>query len=59
MAPGQALVGEQTELLAHHHPDGNEMEAYEVLLGDAMAGDQPNSRVRTTSKKPGASSTPS
>src|SRR5579862_4300158 len=39
MAPGQALVGEQTELLAHHHPDGNEMEAYEVLLGDAMAGD--------------------
>jgi glucose-6-phosphate 1-dehydrogenase len=39
MAPGQALVGEQTELLAHHHPDGNEMEAYEVLLGDAMSGD--------------------
>ena len=39
MAPGEALVGEETELLAHHHPDGNEMEAYEVLLGDAMAGD--------------------
>jgi glucose-6-phosphate 1-dehydrogenase len=39
MAPGEALVGEQTELLAHHHPDANEMEAYELLLGDAMAGD--------------------
>jgi glucose-6-phosphate 1-dehydrogenase len=39
MAPGEALVGEPTELLAHHHPDVNEMEAYELLLGDAMAGD--------------------
>ncbi len=39
MAPGEALVGEQTELLAHHHPDANEMEPYELLLGDAMAGD--------------------
>jgi glucose-6-phosphate 1-dehydrogenase len=39
MAPGQALVGEAAELLAHHHPEANEMEAYEVLLGDAMAGD--------------------
>jgi glucose-6-phosphate 1-dehydrogenase len=39
MAPGEALIGEQTELLAHHHPGPNEMEAYEVLLGDAMAGD--------------------
>jgi glucose-6-phosphate 1-dehydrogenase len=39
MAPGEALVGEPTELLAHHHPGADEMEAYEVLLGDAMAGD--------------------
>ncbi len=27
------------ELLATHHPDGDEMDAYERLLGDAMRGD--------------------
>jgi glucose-6-phosphate 1-dehydrogenase len=40
MAPGEELVGEPAELLAHHHPDNTEMDAYERLLGDAMAGDQ-------------------
>jgi len=40
MAPGEALVGEPAELLAHHHPDNTEMDAYERLLGDAMSGDQ-------------------
>jgi glucose-6-phosphate 1-dehydrogenase len=39
MAPGEELKGEPAELLAHHHPQPTEMEAYELLLGDAMAGD--------------------
>ena len=33
-------VGEQVELIASHHPDANEMDAYERVLGDAMAGDR-------------------
>ena len=33
------MVGRPTELLAMHHPDGEEMDAYERLLGDAMRGD--------------------
>jgi glucose-6-phosphate 1-dehydrogenase len=39
MAPGEAMVGEPAEMLAHHHPDTTELDAYDVLLGDAMAGD--------------------
>ena len=36
--PGEGLVGEDVELLAHHHrPD--EMPPYERLIGDAMRGD--------------------
>jgi glucose-6-phosphate 1-dehydrogenase len=37
--PGERFVGEPTELNVVHHPGGDEMEAYERLLGDAMAGD--------------------
>ncbi len=36
--PGEAMVGERTELIAHHHP-GDEMSPYERLLGDGMRGD--------------------
>jgi glucose-6-phosphate 1-dehydrogenase len=36
--PGEALVGEEVELLATQHP-GDEMAPYERLLGDAMRGD--------------------
>jgi glucose-6-phosphate 1-dehydrogenase len=32
-------AGETVELLASHHPDATEMDAYERVLGDAMAGD--------------------
>ena len=32
-------IGEQTELLASRHPGAEEMDAYERVLGDAMAGD--------------------
>ena len=32
------MVGENTSLIAHHHP-GEEMMPYERLLGDAIRGD--------------------
>ena len=37
-APGEAVEGRAVELLAVHHPDAAEMDAYERLLGDAMKG---------------------
>jgi glucose-6-phosphate 1-dehydrogenase len=37
--PGEAMVGEPTELSFVHKPEGDEMDAYERLLGDAMTGD--------------------
>ena len=37
--PGEQLIAEPTELKVVHHPGGDEMEAYERLLGEAMAGD--------------------
>jgi glucose-6-phosphate 1-dehydrogenase len=36
---GEHMVTEPAELKVVHHPDGDEMDAYERLLGDAMAGD--------------------
>ncbi|HEV2460064.1 MAG TPA: hypothetical protein VGS80_17035, partial [Ktedonobacterales bacterium] len=36
--PGEAMVGEEVELLATQHA-GDEMAPYERLLGDAMRGD--------------------
>jgi glucose-6-phosphate 1-dehydrogenase len=39
MAPGEKMIGEPAEMLAHHHTQPSETGAYEVLLGDAMAGD--------------------
>lgn len=37
--PGEELIGDLTELKVVNHPHGDEMSAYERLLGDAMAGD--------------------
>lgn len=37
--PGGEMVGEPTELSLVHHPGGDEMSAYERLLGDALKGD--------------------
>ena len=37
--PGELMVGDQTELRFIDHPDGDELDAYERLLGDAMEGD--------------------
>ncbi len=40
MDPEDRMIGEQMELLASDRPDGAEMDAYERVLGDAMAGDR-------------------
>ncbi len=37
--PGEAMRGENVELLMSHNPQGEVMDAYERLLGDAMRGD--------------------
>ena len=37
--PGEQLIGDPTELQVVNRPRGDEMDAYERLLGDAMAGD--------------------
>jgi glucose-6-phosphate 1-dehydrogenase len=39
MGPGDTLQGEHVEIVASSHACPNEMEAYERVLGDAMAGD--------------------
>jgi glucose-6-phosphate 1-dehydrogenase len=36
---GDEMVGKPQELLAVHHEDGEELDAYERLIGDAMKGD--------------------
>jgi len=37
--PGEQMISEPTELKVVHQPEGDEIGAYERLLGDAMAGD--------------------
>src|SRR5207249_1198067 len=37
--PGEQMDTEPTELRVVHHPDAEEMDAYERLLGEAMEGD--------------------
>jgi glucose-6-phosphate 1-dehydrogenase len=39
MAPAEEMKGETVEMVASRHPRPEEMEAYERVLGDAMAGD--------------------
>jgi glucose-6-phosphate 1-dehydrogenase len=39
LVPGEELKGESVEMVASRHPRPEEMEAYERVLGDAMAGD--------------------
>jgi glucose-6-phosphate 1-dehydrogenase len=39
MDPEEKMIGQSVELLATRHPDAGEMDAYERVLGDAMAGD--------------------
>jgi len=37
--PGEEMISEPTELKLVHNPEGEEMQPYERLLSDAMAGD--------------------
>ncbi|MFI5246486.1 MAG: glucose-6-phosphate dehydrogenase, partial [Gemmatimonadales bacterium] len=37
---GEEMAAEPAEFTVVHHPDGDEMDAYERLLGDAIDGDQ-------------------
>jgi glucose-6-phosphate 1-dehydrogenase len=39
MAAGEALMGKQAEMMASQQKSSEEMDAYERVLGDAMAGD--------------------
>ncbi len=38
-SPGEQMIGTPVELVLAHHVDGQEMDAYERLLSDAMKGD--------------------
>jgi glucose-6-phosphate 1-dehydrogenase len=39
LTPEDEVAGQAVEMLVSHHPQAGEMDAYERLLGDAMAGD--------------------
>jgi len=39
LAPGDKLIGQSAEMFASSHKTPEEMDAYEKVLGDAMAGD--------------------
>jgi glucose-6-phosphate 1-dehydrogenase len=39
LSPDKDMIGEPTEMVANHHPEANEMDAYERVLSDAIAGD--------------------
>jgi len=39
LAPGDKLIGQSAEMFASSHKSPEEMDAYEKVLGDAMAGD--------------------
>jgi glucose-6-phosphate 1-dehydrogenase len=39
MDPEEKMIGQSVEMLASHHPEAGEMDAYERVLGDAMEGD--------------------
>jgi glucose-6-phosphate 1-dehydrogenase len=39
LSPTKEGAGEATEMVASHHPEANEMDAYERVLSEAIAGD--------------------
>jgi glucose-6-phosphate 1-dehydrogenase len=39
MAPGEEMISQSAEMVASAHPQPDEMDAYERVLGDAMEGD--------------------
>jgi glucose-6-phosphate 1-dehydrogenase len=40
VSAGQEMAGQAAEMVASRHPEAGDMDAYERVLGDAMAGDQ-------------------
>jgi glucose-6-phosphate 1-dehydrogenase len=53
--PGEEMVGEHIDLIAHHHP-AEEMMPYERLLGDAIRGDASLFAREDSVEPPGVSS---
>jgi glucose-6-phosphate 1-dehydrogenase len=39
LSPDKDMVGQPVEMVAHHQPQANEMDAYERVLGEAVTGD--------------------
>jgi glucose-6-phosphate 1-dehydrogenase len=39
LSPDKDMAGQPIELMASHHPEANEMDAYERVLGEAIVGD--------------------
>jgi glucose-6-phosphate 1-dehydrogenase len=39
MSPSEAIIGQSVEMLATRQPQADDMDAYEKVLGDALAGD--------------------
>jgi len=39
LTPDKEMVGQSVEMVANHHPEANEMDAYERVLGEAIGGD--------------------
>jgi glucose-6-phosphate 1-dehydrogenase len=39
LKPDKDIEGQAIEMVANHHPEANEMDAYERVLGEAIAGD--------------------
>jgi glucose-6-phosphate 1-dehydrogenase len=39
LTPDKETAGRPIEMVASHHPEANEMDAYERVLGEAIAGD--------------------
>ncbi len=39
LKPDKEIVGQPVEMVANRHPAANEMDAYERVLGEAIAGD--------------------
>jgi glucose-6-phosphate 1-dehydrogenase len=56
VAPSEDTISQPVEMIASRHPRSDEMDAYERVLGDAMAGDATCLLGRTMSKRRGESS---
>ena len=55
MGPNEKAETESVQIVASRHPSPEEVDAYERVLGDALAGDAPFSRASIMSKRRGES----